>query len=99
MPREVNPCGKTVTRENAYEVWQSYDGLWTWYVLKKWQAPLAEAKNPYARWYCNVTSPFTSDRGDTGDVYVREIKSVARKLLYNPLTQDVRTTGSEEQSA
>jgi hypothetical protein len=28
-----NLCGKTVTRENAYEVWSNTD--WTWYVLKK----------------------------------------------------------------
>lgn len=33
-----NTCAKTVTRENAYEVWSTIDGSWTWYVLKKWQA-------------------------------------------------------------
>lgn len=33
-----NTAAKTVKRENAYEVWQTPDGSWTWYVLKKWQA-------------------------------------------------------------
>ena len=42
-----NPCAKTVTRENAYEVWS--DGSWTWYVLKKWQV---DDDKPFARWFC-----------------------------------------------
>jgi hypothetical protein len=87
MTREVNPCNKEVKREEAYEVWASPDLLWIWYVLKKWQSPTNEAKNPYARWYCNVVSPMTSERGDTGDVYVADIKSVARKISFNPLVQ------------
>jgi hypothetical protein len=41
-----NLRGKTVTRENAYEVWQA--GSWTWYCLKFYQSPLAESKNPIA---------------------------------------------------
>lgn len=32
-----NLCAKTVKREDAYEVWESFDGSWTWYVLKKYQ--------------------------------------------------------------
>lgn len=30
-----NLQAKTVSRENAYEVWTN--GSWTWYVRKKWQ--------------------------------------------------------------
>ncbi len=62
-----NPCAKTMKPEQAYEVWQSYDGSWTYYVLKKYQSSEKEAQNPYARWYCRVTSPLTTERGDYGD--------------------------------
>ncbi len=79
---ERNECAKTVTPEKAYEVWASGDG-WTWYVLKKYQAPAKEAQNPYARWFCMVTSPYVP-HGECGDVYVAEIKSQAVKLDYNP---------------
>jgi hypothetical protein len=72
-----NLCGKTVTRENAYEVWQTPDGSWTWYVLKKWQA---DDSKEYARWFCDVTSPFVGEEGEIGDVYVAEIKSVAKRI-------------------
>lgn len=75
-----NPCGKTVTRESAYEVWQTPDGSWTWYVLKKYQSPEKEAQNPLARWFCLVTSPFVGEEGEMGDVYVIDIKGVARKI-------------------
>src|SRR5207302_5892942 len=83
MPK--NPCAKRVTPETAYEVWQSYDGRWTYFVLKKYQSPEKEANNPFARWLCNVVSPMTSERGDTGDVYVADIKRNAVKLDHNPL--------------
>jgi hypothetical protein len=69
-----NECGKTVKPENAYEVWQANG--WEWRVLKKYQAPEKEAANPYARWFCLVTSPLCPD-GEMGDVYVREIKGTA----------------------
>lgn len=74
-----NECGKTRDKSNPYEVWQSPDGEWTWNVLKKWQAPDKEASNPYARWFCFVTSPF-APTGDMGDVYVSEIKSQAVRV-------------------
>jgi hypothetical protein len=33
-------------REDAYQVWQTPDGRWTWYVLKMWQV---NDDKPYAR--------------------------------------------------
>jgi len=63
-----NLCGKTVTRENAYEVWQTLDGSWTWYVLKKYQA---DDSVPGARWFVSVDSPFV--QGEMGDSYVLDI--------------------------
>ena len=85
LDAKKNRCGKTVAREKAYEVWQAGDAaapgsLWTWYVLKKYQSPAAEAKNAYARWFCCVVTPMVGDRGEYGDVYVREIKSQARRI-------------------
>ena len=73
-----NLCGKTVTKENAYEVWSN--GSWTWYVLKKWQSEDKEKTNPYARWFCLVVTPMTGESGDMGDVYVREIKQQAVRI-------------------
>jgi len=72
MPK--NPCGKSRKVENPYEVWRSPDGSWEWKVLKKYKSPEAEAKDPFARWFCAVSSPGTFGSYDLGDVYVREVK-------------------------
>jgi len=77
---EKNECGKTRDKGNPYEVWMSLDGSWVWNVLKKWQKPSLEAKNPYARWFCLVVTPMTGPHGDMGDVYVSEIKSNAVRI-------------------
>jgi len=72
-----NTCGKTRSKNDPYEVWSN--GSWTWAVLKKYQNPAQEAKNPMARWFCFVTSPYCPD-GELGDAYIREIKSHASKV-------------------
>ncbi len=69
-----NECGKMREKDNPYEIW-SNDSGWTWRVLKKYQKPELEAKNPYARWFCAVSSPYTWGEFELGDVYVSEIKS------------------------
>ena len=69
-----NLQAKTVSRENAYEVWQA--GSWTWYVRKKWQV---DDNKPYARWFCDVVTPIMPE-GETGDVYVKEIKEQAIRI-------------------
>jgi len=61
------------------EVWESADGSWKWEVYKKYQKPEGEAKNPYARWFCKVKSPFVP-QGELGDVYIKDIKAHARKV-------------------
>ena len=78
-----NPCAKRVTPETAYEVWQSYNGTFTYFVLKKYQSPENEAKNPYATWYCCVKSPVVPN-GEYGDVYVSTVKRGTRPID-NPL--------------
>ncbi len=89
-----NLCAKRVTPETAYEVWQSYDGTWTYFVLKKHQSPEKEAQNPYARWYCMTVSP-ACPRGEFGDAYVSSVKDGTVKLDYNPLVQ---TTGGQHEA-
>ena len=73
-PRVTNPCGKTVDRAHAYEVWQA--GNWTWYVRKKYQA---SDDKPFARWYCDVVTP-TVPEGETGDVYAADVMQYARRI-------------------
>src|SRR2546423_5732953 len=87
-----NPCAKTVTPETAYEVWQSYDGSWTYYVLKKYQSPEKEANNSYARCYCLVKSPITPN-GEFGDVYVSTVKRGTRQID-NPLHRTMCVKGT-----
>ena len=81
MATEKNLCGKSRKLDNPYEIWQTPDGSWTWRVLKKWQSPSKEKSNPYARWFCAVSSPHTYGGYDYGDVYVREITQYAIKVF------------------
>ena len=74
-----NECGKTRTKDNPYEVWVNESG-WEWKVLKKYQTPDNERKNPYARWFCAVKSPFTDGSYELGDVYVKDVVSSARLM-------------------
>lgn len=70
-----NTMSKTRPVDNPYEVWSN--GSWTWRVLKKWQV---DDSKPYARWFCHVTSPLCP-AGEMGDVYVKDIKTYARKVI------------------
>ncbi len=89
-----NPCGKTVKPDQAYEVWQSLDGSWTYFVLKKYQSPEKEATNPFARWYCLTKSPITPN-GEYGDAYVATVTDGTHKIV-NPL---VPTSGGQDGTA
>jgi hypothetical protein len=73
-----NLCSKTRNVDNPYEIYRSYllpD--WEWRVLKKYQSPENEAKNPYARWFCAVKSPMTYGSWEYGDTYFSEILNEA----------------------
>jgi len=72
-----NTCAKMVDRDHAYEVWEDARMGWTWYVRKKWQV---DDSKPYARWFCTVVTPMTGPRGESGDVYVAEIKAGAVRI-------------------
>jgi hypothetical protein len=72
MGKQKNLCGKSRKVDAPYAVFRSEDG-WEWKVLKTYQAPEEESLNPYARWFCSVSSPFTHGGYDMGDVYVRDV--------------------------
>lgn len=74
-----NLCAKTRKADNPYEVWEA-DG-WKWIVLKKWQA---DDDKDGARWFCQVSSPFTQGFPDLGDVYVMDIKRNAVRTYQDP---------------
>jgi hypothetical protein len=77
MSKAKNTQGKMRDKDDPYEVWRTPDGSWEWRVLKKYQAPHNEVKNPYARWFCAVKSPMTYGQFELGDTYVHEIKQYA----------------------
>ena len=91
-----NPSAKRVTPETAYEVWQSPDGRWTYFVLKKYQSPEKEAQNPFARWFCMIQSP-AAPNGEYGDVYVAIVKEGTRHID-NPLHRFVCVKGTSNQT-
>jgi len=75
---EKNLCGKTRPTDNPYEIWKGPGGF-EWRVLKKYQKPSLEAKNPYARWFCAVKSNMTYGDFEMGDTYVSDIKKYGVK--------------------
>lgn len=79
--RPKNECAKTRRIDNPYEVWESFDGSWHWFVLKKWQI---DDDKPAARWFCGVKTPHTYGSYELGDVYVAEIKQHARRIDTEP---------------
>lgn len=75
IQREKNEKGKTRKVNDPYETYQAGD--WEWRVLKHYQAPNAEKRNPYARVFCAVKSPMTHGSYDMGDTYLRDIQRSA----------------------
>ena len=74
-----NLCGKTRKTDDPYEIWTGPRGF-EWRVLKKYQNPENEAKNPYARWYCAVKSDMTYDMWEYGDVYAQDIVTYGERV-------------------
>jgi len=88
MARAKNFCGKMRKQDNPYETWtlKDYRGVvvWIWKVLKKYQTPENESKNPYARWLVAAQSDGTCGGWDLGDTYVHEIKNSGAVREINP---------------
>lgn len=76
-----NPCSKTRDVEEPYEIWEG-NGF-EYRVLKKYQTPENEAKNPYARWFLATRSPYTFGSWEYGDGYVADVKRHAVKVFTN----------------
>lgn len=75
-PTPVN-MKRTRKPSNPYEVYTNSAG-WEWKVLKSYQN---DREQPYARAFCEVSSPFTMGGADLGDVYWSDI------LTYGTLTE------------
>ena len=84
MARAKNYCGKMREIDNPYETWTLAHAGWTWQVLKKYQTPENESKNPYARWMVAAKSPETHGSWEMGDTYVRDIKDSGAVRSINP---------------
>jgi len=74
-----NLKGKTRPVSDPYEVYRNNQG-WCWKILKHYQSPAAEAKNQYARVFCDVTSPYTMGGSDMGDTYLADIVNHAVRV-------------------
>lgn len=77
--QKKNPFNKVRDKDDPYEIWVSEDGMWEWRVLRKYQNPEYEEQNYNAVWYCAVKSPFTNNRYEVDDVYVRNIKKDSKR--------------------
>lgn len=67
--------GKSRTSKDPYIIISG--GGWTWRVLKAYSA---DPDAPYARWFCDVSSPHTFGGSDMGDTYTQDIVDGARML-------------------
>lgn len=78
MAASKNPYSKSINPDkaetDAYAVYFDEATGFTTYILKMYQSPEAAAKNPMARAFTKVTSPFTGKYGDLGDTYLSQIR-------------------------
>lgn len=73
--------GKSRPKGQPWLVFENKAAGWRWEVLKSWQM---DNRKPFARWFCNVTSPYTGSYGDMGDTYVDEILRYAVETYRDP---------------
>lgn len=71
---------KTRPIDNPYETYHSLDGTWEWRVLKHYASSEREARDPYARVFTAVKSPFTYGKWELGDSYLRDIQNNVLEL-------------------
>lgn len=77
-----NECAVTRDVNNPYEIWECNTpwGVVEYRVLKKYQTPIKEAENPFARWFVAGKSDATFDSWEFGDMPVKDIKSTGRRI-------------------
>ena len=77
--------GKSTKPENAYATYRvdnpSNGMYFEWRVLKTYQVKDNEDKNPHARWHCAVKSPYTYDKWEYGDTYIKDIMDTKPRLI------------------
>lgn len=83
MVHKVNSktTSQRLESDDPIEVWETPDGLWRWEIYRKYQK---DDSKPYSRGFARVFSPITrsqmSSGCELGDVYMADIKSVARRV-------------------
>jgi hypothetical protein len=80
----TNPCSKTRPQNDPYESWE-VPGIGIYHVLKKYQGPAGEAKNPAARWFTLCENEYM----ELGDMYAAEIKRYGRQIYIDPRIANV----------
>ena len=85
-----NPCGRTVSVDEPYEIYINEPSGFEWRVLKKYQTPAKEKENAdktretgainYTRWFCAVRSPMTHGSWEYGDVYAHDVQTYGERV-------------------
>ena len=72
--KEKNLMGKGRTKENPYATFEGIGplGHTLVHVLKSYQKPSKELKNPYAKWFVAIKTDMTYGSYDMGDTYLRD---------------------------
>jgi len=83
MARKKNPFGKSADKDNPHAIYESDHMNFKWRVIKTWKHADNESSDPYARWYCFVTSDMCPE-GEYGDVYKKEILDLAHLTEASP---------------
>lgn len=86
------PMGKTRPKSNPWLIYQR-DG-WTWRVLKAYSA---DPRKKYARWFCDVESPFTQGGSDLGDTYIADVVNHAFLVYADPSVPESAIPGDTGQ--
>ena len=92
-----NLWGKTRKVDEPYVT--LYCGSWCYKVLKAYQTAKAEKANPYARWFCVVTSPMTGSSGDWGDTYIKDVMLAAREAGVQDQLEDASEARMQKEMA
>lgn len=69
-PAHVNQMSKARKYGKNQPYLRFEAGGWRWDVLKSYQGDNGKL---YARWFCEVSSPYTMGGSDLGDTYVAEV--------------------------
>lgn len=68
---------------------------WEWKILKAYQSAEKAKSNPYARYFCFVSSPMCPG-GEYGDVYINEIPGSAEVLAWQASAEVIAKVSAKE---